>query len=85
MAIFKKTPPTATDLADQATAATTHDADVEKNFETVKLENTAEDAPQRHPNIDPALERRVLKKLDWNLVLLVTFLCMYAPTLCQLV
>ena len=71
MAIFKKTvqpPPTATNVADDI-------GDAEKSYETVNLENTAANDPQRHPDLDPVLEKKLLRKLDWNVVLLVTLLC----------
>lgn len=53
-------PPTAVDLAN---------VDVEKNFEDVQLEHQSSTGP-RHV-IDPVTEKRLVRKLDWNLVPLV--------------
>ncbi|KAL9091258.1 MAG: hypothetical protein Q9165_004892 [Trypethelium subeluteriae] len=78
MNIFKgkgQPPPTAANLADQAeTVEHDVDVDVEKTYDTIQLENASVDAPIRHPNIDPALEKKVLRKFDWHVISLLTFL-----------
>jgi hypothetical protein len=49
-------------------------ADIEKKDEPTHVESTA---PQgyRHVHIDEAVEKRVVRKLDWNLMPLVVALC----------
>ena len=77
MGIFKKNvqpPSTAPGPVDDVRPAG-NDTDIEKMHEMVNLEHEPAAAPQARPQIDRAMEKRILKKLDWNLVSLVTFLC----------
>lgn len=58
--VAKAEPPTAIDIVDNV--------DVEKNLEDVQLEQRP-GAPQHI--IDPIMEKKLVRKLDWNLVPLV--------------
>ena len=58
----KAPPPTAVDLGDP-----------EKSDKEVQLEKNTVGAHARR--IDPELERRVVRKLDWHVPPLVAFLC----------
>ncbi|KAI9697525.1 MAG: hypothetical protein M1820_007791 [Bogoriella megaspora] len=74
MGLFKKRPPPTAPDSTNGEQRATGDTDVEKNYETVNLENAPVDGGIGHHHIDPDLEKRVVRKLDWNVVSLVTFL-----------
>jgi hypothetical protein len=69
----KALPPTAVDLGDANYLSTQPSSDPEKSDKEVQLESNTTGARAR--NIDPELERRVVRKLDWHVPPLVAFLC----------
>ena len=75
MGIFsrKAPPPTAVDLGNANNPSTQSTGDPEKADKDVQLEDTPAEAHAR--SIDPELERRVVRKLDWHVPPLVAFLC----------
>lgn len=52
----------------------------EKNPEPLRLEDGAAGTPGAH-YIDPVMEKRVVRKLDWHVIPLVTALCGYPETI----
>src|ERR1700722_10277972 len=69
----KAPPPTTVDLGDANHPSTQPSGDLEKSDKEVQLENNTTGARAR--NIDPELERRVVRKLDWHVPPLAAFLC----------
>jgi hypothetical protein len=70
----RKAPPlTTVDLGDANHPSTQPSGDPEKSDKEAQLENNTIVARVR--NIDPELERRVVRKLDWHVPPLVAFLC----------
>jgi hypothetical protein len=69
----KAPPPTTVDLGDAKPPSIQPSGDPEKSDKEVQLENDTIGA--RAHNIDPELERRVVRKLDWHVPPLVAFLC----------
>jgi len=69
----KAPPPTTIDLGDANHPSTQPSGDPEKLDKEVQLENDTIGARAR--NIDPELEKRVVRKLDWHVPPLVAFLC----------
>ena len=59
---------------------TTHEKDLEKNFEDVQLEarQASVDNGGSAPYIDPVIEQRVVRKIDWHLMPLLTALYLLA-------
>lgn len=57
-----------------------HEKDLEKNFEDVQLEQrqASVDNGGSAPFIDPVIEKRVIRKLDWHLVPLLMALYLLA-------
>jgi hypothetical protein len=70
----KAPPPTALGLGDVKPSQAQLSGDPEKD---VQFEDTTVGAQARH--IDPELERRVVRKLDWHVPPLVAFLCESGP------
>jgi hypothetical protein len=73
----KAPPPTTINLGDASHPSTQSSGDPEKTNKEVQLENNTIGARAR--NIDPELERRVVRKLDWHVPPLVAFLCESQP------
>jgi hypothetical protein len=73
----KAPPPTALGLGDANPSPAQLSGDPEKANEDVQLESTTVGAQAHH--IDPELERRVVRKLDWHVPPLVAFLCESGP------
>jgi hypothetical protein len=73
----KAPPPTALGLGDVKPSQAQLSGDPEKANKDVQLEGTTVGAQARH--IDPELERRVVRKLDWHVPPLVAFLCESGP------
>jgi hypothetical protein len=71
----KAPPPTAVDPGDASRPSAQLTGDPEKYDKEVQLENKTVEARARH--IDPELERRVVRKLDWHVPPLVAFLCKF--------
>jgi len=72
MPFFRKQEPTATDLAVDIHPT----GDEEKNFPPTTLDHEAGHfTHDEHHTIDPTLEKRVIRKLDFNVVPLVLVLC----------
>jgi hypothetical protein len=74
MPLFRKPEATAIDLADdiQPTAV----GDEEKDLPPTKLDHEiGHFTHDEHHVVDPTVEARVIKKLDWNVVPLVLALC----------
>ena len=69
----KAPPPTAVDLGDATHPSAQASGDPEKSNKEVQLESNMTGARAHH--IDPELERRVVRKLDWHVPPLVAFLC----------
>jgi hypothetical protein len=69
----KAPPPTTVDLGDAIHSSTQASEDPEKGDKEVQLENNTTGVHTHH--IDPELERRVVRKLDWHVPPLVAFLC----------
>jgi len=69
----KAPPPTTLDLDDAKHPSTQLPGDPEKSDKEVQVENDT--IGTRAHNIDPELERRVVRKLDWHVPPLVAFLC----------
>ena len=69
----KAPPPTAVDLGDAIHPSTQASEDPEKGDKEVQFENNTTGVRTHH--IDPELERRVVRKLDWHVPPLVAFLC----------
>jgi len=74
MGLFKsavpEVPATAIDLAGQDAVIEKHAVDPEKALETAQLENGSVEHAG-HAAFDPNMEKRIVRKLDWNLVPLV--------------
>jgi hypothetical protein len=72
MPFFRKQEPTATDLAvDMDTAQ-----DEEKDFPPTTLDHGAGHfIHDEHHTVDPIMEKRVIRKLDFNVLPLVLVLC----------
>jgi len=72
MPFFKKQEPTATDLVDDINPA----RDEEKDLPSISLDHEAGHfTHDSHHTIDPLLEKKVIRKLDFNVVPLVLVLC----------
>jgi hypothetical protein len=72
MPFFKKQEPTATDLANDIRPA----GDEEKDLPPISLEHEAGHfTHDEHHTVDPVVEKRVIRKLDYNVVPLVLVLC----------
>lgn len=72
MPFFKKQEPTATDLADDIRPT----GDEEKDLRPISLEYEAGHfTHDENHTIDPILEKKVIRKLDFNVVPLVLVLC----------
>lgn len=65
--------PTAVDQSDASTPSAQPSSDPEKTTKHVQVESAA--SGPRAQGIDPAVERRVVRKLDWRVPPLVAFLC----------
>lgn len=72
MAILKTTPAAPTAINPERSDSMEHApaGDVEKELTSVQKESAG-----ASPRIDPELERRVVRKIDWHVTPLVTFLC----------
>lgn len=68
----KDSPPPSQDIIESVPAA-----DPEKHASPQHDETATPDVCATAPTIDPAVEKRLLRKLDWNLVTLVSFFCMF--------
>ena len=68
----KGPPPAVVDPGQATDSSSRPSGDPEKADKDVQLENTNIAA---RPHIDPELERRVVRKLDWHVPPLVAFLC----------
>lgn len=72
MPFFKKQEPTATDLVDDIHPT----RDEEKDLPPINLDYEAGHfTHDEHHAVDPILEKKVIKKLDFNVVPLVLVLC----------
>lgn len=65
--------PAAVDQSDDSTPSAQSSSDPEKTTKHVQVESTP--SGPRAQGIDPAVERRVVRKLDWRVPPLVAFLC----------
>ena len=77
MGLFKKTEGID---PQQPQTDTTHEKDVEKNYEDIKLEarQGSVDNGGSAPFIDPVIEKRVVRKIDWHVVPLLMALYLLA-------
>jgi len=77
MGLFKKTEGID---PQQPQTDTIHEKDVEKNYEDVRLEarQASVDNGGSAPYIDPVIEKRVVRKIDWHLVPLLMALYLLA-------
>ena len=67
--VERSAPPTATDLADEKRASS-FQSDPEKSTHGL----SDQEVPHSH-HVDPDLEKRVIRKMDWRVVPLVAALC----------
>jgi hypothetical protein len=65
--------PVAVDQSDDSTPSAQPSSGPEKTTKHVQVESTT--SGSRDQDIDPAVERRVVRKLDWRVPPLVAFLC----------
>lgn len=74
MPFFKKQESTAIDLADDIRPP--DNGDEEKDLPPTKLDHElGHFTHDEHHMVDPMVEKRVIRKLDWNVVPLVLVLC----------
>lgn len=66
------------DAPTQPQADVAREKDLEKNFEDVQLEQRQNSVDGSAPFIDPVIEKRVVRKLDWHLVPLLMALYLLA-------
>jgi hypothetical protein len=66
-------PPTSIDVEDNINQSKSQN--LEKDVENAHIER--QDVPATHHLVDPALEKRVVRKLDLHIVPLVLVLCEY--------